>query len=65
MGVDLLGLVLVQADEAVQNVIAGRGVVWAALIVGEVVLHRADGELLFESVYLVQEQDDGGLNKPS
>jgi hypothetical protein len=33
-------------------------------IVGEVVLHRAHWELLLESVDLVQEKNDAGLDKP-
>ena len=64
MGVDLLCLVLVERDESVEDVVAGSGVVWAALVVGEVVLHGADGQLLLEPVDLVQEQDDGCLDKP-
>jgi hypothetical protein len=64
MGVDLLCLVLVERDKSVQDVVARRSVVWAALVVREVVLHRADGQLLLESIDLVQEQDDGGLDKP-
>ena len=57
MSVDLLCLVLVQGDKSVKNVVAGGGVVWAALVVGEVVLHGADGQLLLEPINLVQEQD--------
>lgn len=34
-------------------------------VVWKVVLHGADGQLLLESVNLVQEQDDTGLDKPS
>jgi hypothetical protein len=34
-------------------------------VVREVVLHGAHGELLLESIDLVQEQDDRGLYKPS
>lgn len=64
MGVDLLGLVLVERDETVQDVIAGRGVVWATLVIGEVVLHGAHGQLLLKPVDLVQEQDDGSLDEP-
>ncbi len=33
-------------------------------VVGEVVLHGAHGQLLLESIDLVQEQDDGGLDEP-
>jgi hypothetical protein len=64
MGVNLLGLVLVERDEAVEDVVTCRSVVWATLVVGKIVLHRADGELLLESVDLVQEQDDRGLDEP-
>lgn len=65
MGVDLLGFVLVEADETVQDVVASSGVIWAAFVVREVILHRADGELLLESVDLVEEKDNAGLDKPS
>lgn len=64
MCVDLFRLVLVQADESVQDVVAGRRVVVAALVVGEVVLHWADWELLLESIDFVEEQDDGCLDEP-
>lgn len=65
MRVDLLGLVLVQADESVQDVVARRRIVITALVIGEVVLHRADWELLLESVDLVEEENDGRLDEPS
>lgn len=64
MGINLFCLVLVQADESVQDVVAGRRVVVAALVIGEVVLHRRNGELLLESINLVQEQDYRGLGEP-
>src|SRR5689334_15509344 len=64
MGVDLLSLVLVQADEAVKDIIASRGVVVTALVVGEVVLHGADRQLLLESIDLVKEQNDRCLDEP-
>lgn len=64
VGVDLLRLVLVQADEAVQDVVAGQRIVVATLVVGEVVFHGANGELLLEAIDLVEEQDDGGLDEP-
>lgn len=57
MCVDLLGLVLVEADESVQDVVTSRCVVVTALVVREVVLHRADRQLLLESIDLVQEED--------
>lgn len=41
MCVDLFGLVLVQAHEAVEDVVASGTIVIAALVVREVVLHRA------------------------
>lgn len=63
--VDLLVLVLVEADEAVQNVVASSGVVVTALVVGEVVLHGADGQLLLEAINLVEEENDGGLGEPA
>ena len=65
MCVDLLGLVLVQAHESVQDVVASCGIVITTLVVGEVVLHGADGELLLETIDLIQEEDDGCLDKPS
>lgn len=85
VSVDLFDLVLVQRDETVQDVVAGRGIVRStfgkirslltspfgsnlvqlAFIVREIVLHRADRELLLKAVDLVQEQDDGGVDEPS
>jgi hypothetical protein len=65
MGVDLLGLVLVQADESVQDVVAGQCVIITTFVVGEVVLHWTDWELLLEAIDLVQEENDRGLDKPS
>jgi len=64
MSVNLLSLVLVERDESVQDVVAGGGVVWAAFVVGEVVLHWADRQLLLEAIDLVEEQDDGCLDEP-
>lgn len=64
MCVDLLGLVLVERDESVQDVVACRSVVWAALVVWEVVLHGANWQLLLEPVDLVQEQNDRRLDEP-
>ncbi|KAI6757209.1 hypothetical protein HG531_003034 [Fusarium graminearum] len=67
MGVDLLGLVLVQADEAVKDIIASRSVVVAALVVGESkgLLHSVDG-LIFEKELIVfgdgdQEKNGGDV----
>ena len=65
MGVDLLGLVLIQADEAIQNVVAGQGIIITTFVVGEVVLHWADWELLLEAIDLVQEQDNRSLDEPT
>lgn len=56
---------LIQADESVENVVAGSSIVITALVIGEVVLHRADRQLLLKSIDLVEEQDDGGLDEPS
>ena len=64
MGIDLLGLVLVQADEPVQNVIAGQRVVISSFVVREVVLHWTDWELLLETIYLVEEENDRSLDEP-
>lgn len=63
--VDLLLLGLVERDEAVQNIVAGGGVVGSSLVVREVVLHRAHGELLLEAVNLVEEEDDRRLDEPA
>ncbi len=65
MGINLFSLVLVQADETVQNVVACCRVVVSALVIREVVLHWRDWELLFETIDLVQKQDNGGLDEPS
>lgn len=35
------------------------------LVVGEVVLHRTDGQLLLEAVDFVKEEDDGRLDEPA
>lgn len=64
MCVDLLALVLVQADEAVEDVVTGLAVVVTTLVVGEVVLHGADGQLLLKPINLVEEENDGGLDEP-
>ena len=50
--------------ESVEDVVACCAVILTALVVWEVVLHRAHGQLLFESVDLVEEEDDAGLRKP-
>lgn len=63
--VNLLRLVLVQADESVQDVVARGRIIITTLVIGEVVLHRADRQLLLESVDLVEEENDGGLDEPS
>jgi len=65
MGVDLFGLMLVQADESVEDVVASQGVIITTFVVREVVLHWADWQLLLESINLVQEQDYRGLDEPS
>lgn len=64
MCVDLLGLMLVQADEAVQDIVARRTIVVATLVIREVVLHRADRQLLLEPIDLVEEENDGRLDEP-
>lgn len=65
MGVDLLRLVLVQADESVQDVVAGQSVILASLVIREVVLHWAGWQLLLETIDFVQEQNYRGLDEPS
>jgi len=57
MGVNLLGLVLVQAHKSVQDIVAGLGVVISSFVIGEIVLHWADWELLLEAINFVQEQN--------
>lgn len=64
VSVDLLLLGLVQRHEAVEDVVASGGIVGTALVVGEVVLHGADGQLLLEAIDLVEEENDGGLDEP-
>lgn len=64
VGVNLLLLGLVEGDKAVEDVVAGRGVVGTALVIREVVLHRAHGELLLETIDLVEEENDGSLHEP-
>ena len=58
VSVDLLLLGLVEGHETVEDVVACSGVVGTALVVGEVVLHGADGELLLEAVDLVKEENN-------
>lgn len=65
MSINLLGLVLIQTDESVQDVVAGQGIVITTFVVREVVLHWADWELLLETINLVQEQNYRGLDEPS
>ena len=64
VSIDLLGLVLIQVNEAVEYIVTSGCIVFTTLIVREVVLHRADWKFLFEPINLVEEQDDGRLNKP-
>lgn len=64
VGVDLLLLGLVQGHETVKDVVAGCGVVTTAFIVGEVALHWAGGKLLLETIDLVEEENDRGLDEP-
>lgn len=65
VSVDLLSFVLIQADKAVQDVITSQGIIFTTLIIGKVVLHWADGELLLEAINLIQEQNDGSLDEPA
>jgi len=65
MCVDLLGLVLVQRDKTIEDVIACGSVIVTTLIIWEVVLHWGNWKLLLESIDLIQEQNDGGLDEPS
>lgn len=65
VGVDLFLLRLVERHEAVEDVVASGGIVGTTLVVGEVVLHGADGQLLLETIDLVQEENDGRLDEPT
>lgn len=65
MGIYLLGFVLVQADESVQDIVASQRIIVSSLVIWEVVLHWADWQLLLKSIDLVQEQDNRGLDEPS
>jgi hypothetical protein len=65
MGIDLFSLVLVQANEPVQDIVASRSVIISTLVIWEIVLHWADRELLLKSVNLVQEENYRCLDEPS
>jgi hypothetical protein len=65
MGVDLLGLVLVQADKSVKDVVAGQSIIITPLVVRKVIFHWADWELLLKAINLIQEQNYRGLYEPS
>lgn len=65
MSVDLLLFGLVERHETVEDVVACCGIVGTALVIREVVLHGADGQLLLETIDLVQEENDGSLDEPS
>ena len=58
MGVNLFcRRVLIQRDESMKEVFAGKVVIIATSIVWEVIAKRGKRKLLCEQVYLVQEQD--------
>lgn len=65
MCVNLLLFGLVQRHEAVEDVVASSGVVSTSLVVGEVVLHGADRQLLLEAIDLVEEENDRSLDEPA
>lgn len=65
MSINLLLFRLIQRHKAIKDVITSSGIVGTALVVGEIVLHWADGKFLLEAIDLVKEQDDGCLDKPS
>jgi hypothetical protein len=52
-------------NKSVQDVVARGTVILTTLVVGEVVLHRRDRELLLETIDLVQEENYAGLCEPS
>ena len=62
--VNLLLLGLVEGHEAVEDVVTSGSVIGTTLIVREVVLHGADGQLLLETIDLVEEENDGCLDEP-
>ena len=64
MRIDLLSFGLVERHESVEDVVACSGVIWAAFVVREVILHWRDWQLLLEPINLVQEQNDAGLDEP-
>lgn len=64
MRVDLLRLVLIQAHESVEDIVASGGIVVTTFVIREVVLHWADRQLLLESVDLVEEQNNRRLDEP-
>lgn len=64
VSVDLLLLGLVQRHEAVEDVVTSGGIVGTTLVVGEVVLHGANGQLLLEAIDLVKEENDRRFDKP-
>lgn len=65
MGINLLILGLIQAHEAMENIVARLLVVLASLVVGEVVLHGREGKLFPEAIDLVEEENDGSLDEPA
>lgn len=65
MRINLLGFVLIQADESVQDIIASQSIIFTTFVIREVVLHRAGRKLLLETIDFVQEKNNGGLDKPS
>jgi len=65
MSINLLGRSrLVERDKTMEEIIASHVVVVATLIVREVISKGRMREFLGEEIDLVQEQDDGGLDKP-
>lgn len=65
MSVDLLLFGLVERHETVEDVVACRSVVCTALVVGEVVLHGANGKLFLEAIDFVEEENNRSLDEPS
>jgi len=65
VGIDLLGLGPVQAHETIQDVLGGLFIIIATIIVAKVLAHRRHGQLLLETINLVQEEDDRGFYKPA
>ena len=65
MGIDLLGIRLVEGNKAPKNIAAsGIDIAFGTIIVGEVVSEWRVGQFVGKQVHLVKEQNDGCLDEP-